>query len=168
MAATALLLAAAAAIAIETPAQAVEETGEAGEAAVRSLWSTLDATWNARDAQRFGDLFTADATFVFVDRRQSLEGRATIRERFEERFPQLGDDLRHRTTVHRIHTVRPDVLAVDGGVEILRLGLAEGTEPATLRTYAIFAVMLRTPEGWRIRALRVYQFPAATGDSGDS
>lgn len=168
MAATAVLLSASAATAIETPAQAVEGTGGADDAAVRSLWSTLDATWNERDAQRFGDLFTTDATFVFVDRRQTMEGRATIRERFEERFPQLADDLRHRTTVHRIHTVNPDVLAVDGGVEILRLGLEEGTEPATLRTYAIFAVMLRTPEGWRIRALRVYQLPAATEDSGDS
>ncbi|MGH9379556.1 MAG: SgcJ/EcaC family oxidoreductase [Thermoanaerobaculia bacterium] len=165
MAATAVLLSAAAATAIETRAQSVEESGGANDAAVRSLWSTLDAAWNERDARRFSDLFTVDATFVFVDRRQALEGRATIRELFEERFPQFADDLRHLTTVGRIHTVAPDVLTVDGGVEILRLGPGEGTEPATVRTFAIFAVMLRTPEGWRIRALRVYQLLAATADA---
>lgn len=123
--------------------------------------------WNARDAERFGALFTADSSFVFVDRGQSLESRATIRRHFAEQFAKFAPDLRHRTSVGRIRAVAPDVRTVDGKVEILRFGSAQGPEPSVLKTFAIFAVMLQTTEGWRIRVLRAYELPATAGGPAD-
>lgn len=142
----------------------VAQEGEASDsAAVRLQWTRLDAMWNARDAQRFSDLFAADGSFEFVDRGESLEGRATILQHFAERFPTLAPDLRHRTSVRDIRVIAPRVRTVDGKVEILRNAPAGGAEPMVLRTFAIFAVMLHTEQGWSIRELRVYQLPAATG-----
>lgn len=137
-------------------------TGEASDdAAVRLQWATIDAMWNARDAQRFSDVFAADGSFEFVDRGESLEGRATIRQHFAERFPTFAPDLRHVTTVRDIRVIAPQVRTVDGKVEILRHAPAGGAAPTVLRTFAIFAVMLHTADGWRIRELRAYQLPSA-------
>jgi uncharacterized protein (TIGR02246 family) len=158
------LVCAVAAASPDAGAQAVAEAGEpADAAALRSLWSTLDAMWNARDAERFGALFTADSSFGFVDRDQSLESRATIRRHFAEQFATFAPDLRHRTSVGRIRVVAAGVRTADGKVEILRLGSAQAPEPSVLKTFAIFAVMLQTTEGWRIRVLRAYELPATAG-----
>ena len=144
-------------------AAAVAESPD--DAAVRSTWSTLDAMWNARDAERFSALFTADSSFGFVDRGQSLESRATIRQHFAGQFAKFGPDLRHRTSIDQVRVVAADVRTADGKVEILRNETGQRPEPAVLKTFAIFAVMLRTAEGWRIRVLRAYELPATTGAS---
>lgn len=162
-------LAAIAAFLLAVAATALDQTpgdidGGSDDDALRELWSTLDAAWNERDAERFSDLFTADGTLMFVDRDVSLEGRATIRHHFAERFPRFPADLRHRTTMHRTRAVTSDVRAVDGGVEILRLGSGDNVEPTTFRTFAVFAVVLRTPAGWKILALRAYRLPEAVED----
>lgn len=128
------------------------------DGAVRAVWSTLDEAWNAREAEPFADLFTVDTSFQFVDRGESLEGRAVVRDYFAERFPRFAPDLRHRTSVQRVRPVAEDVRALDGTVEILRV--ASDAEPAVLRTFAIFAMMARDGDDWRIDVLRVYQLPA--------
>lgn len=133
-------------------------------AAIRLFWSTLDAMWNERDAERFGDLFTVDGSFEFVDRGQSLENRAMIHRYFAERFPRFAPGLRHLTSVREIRVIAPGVRTVDGKVEILHNEPDGSAEPAVLRTFAIFAVMLQTAEGWRIRVLRAYELPAAAGE----
>ena len=139
-------------------AAAVAESSD--DAALRSTWSTLDAMWNARDAERFSALFTTDSSFGFVDRGQSLESRATIHQHFAGQFAKFGPDLRHRTSIEQVRVIAADVHTVDGKVEILRNGNGQRPEPAVLKTFAIFAVMLRTTEGWRIRLLRAYELPA--------
>jgi uncharacterized protein (TIGR02246 family) len=138
----------------------VVESG--GDAAVRSLWSTLDSLWNARDADRLSRLFTDDASFRFVDRGQSLESRASIQQHFTKQFSQQAPELRHRTRVRESRNVAPNIVAVDGDVEVLRTGSEESLPPAVLRRFAIFAVMQKSAAGWQIRLLRVFQLPAAT------
>jgi len=149
-------------------ALALAEAGQPSyEAAVRSIWSTLDAMWNARDAERFSALFTADSSFGFVDRGQSLESRATIHQHFAGQFAKLAPDLLHRTSVHQVRVIADDVITADGKVEILRDGSGKSPEPAVLKTFAILAVMLRTAEGWRIRVLRAYELPAGSAVPAD-
>lgn len=147
---------------VSTPAQGAEPSDSA---AVRSVWKSIDAMWNAHDAERFSRLYTEDASLAFVDRGESLDSRAAILEFFTERFPNNSPDLRHRTTVREVRDVASGVLAVDGKVEILRIGPEGSAEPAVLKTFAIFAVMTRKAEGLQIRALRIYEMSAAAGDT---
>jgi uncharacterized protein (TIGR02246 family) len=128
---------------------------------VRQLWSTLDALWNARDAQRFSDLFTDDGSLEFVDRGQAMEGRPAIRRYFAKQFSSSAPELRHVTSIRDVRVIAPDVRAVDGRVEILRQEPGKNVAPTVLRTFAIVAVMVRTEEVWRIRVLRAYLLPAA-------
>lgn len=146
--------------AARAPAAATEALSTDDDA-VRALWSALDASWDARDAERFSALFAVDASFEFVDRGQRLEGRASIRRHFAERFPQFAPDSRHRTRVCETRELGPGLRSVDGRVEILRDGADGGTASAVTRTFAIFAVMSQVGDGWKIRMLRAYRLPPA-------
>jgi uncharacterized protein (TIGR02246 family) len=150
------------------PAQAAARDGESTDVAgVRALWSRLDQSWNARDAERFGQLFTEDASFGFVDRGQSLEGRATIYQHYAEQFRGFSPDLRHRTLVLDVRPVSRGVVAMDGTVKILRSEPGSGERGSVLRTFAIFAVMLQTDDSWNIRVLRAYQLPSTVEAPAD-
>jgi uncharacterized protein (TIGR02246 family) len=129
--------------------------------AICAVWSKVDATWNAHDAERFSRLFADDASFGFVPRGPSLDGRTAILEHFRERFSRLAPDLRHRTQISAIRAVSPGAFAVDGKVEILRHGAGGDDAPTILRKFAIFAVMSGKDEDWSIHALRIYELPAA-------
>ena len=132
----------------------------ANEDSSRAFWSTLDAIWNARDAERFSQLFTEDASFRFVDRGASLESRAAIHRHFADQFSRQALDLRHLTQVRESRIVALNVVAVDGTVEVVRKGSDESAPPTVLRTFAVFAVMLKSADEWRIQLLRVYPMPA--------
>jgi uncharacterized protein (TIGR02246 family) len=132
----------------------------ADDAAVRSVWSTLDALWNARNAEGFSEAFAVDGRFEFVGGGESMTGRSAIRRTFAARFPNFAPDIRHRTTVREVHFIAPSIRTLDGTVEILRIGAGPGGDPTVVRTFAIFAVMIRLEDGWRIRELRAYQLAA--------
>jgi uncharacterized protein (TIGR02246 family) len=153
-----LLICAVAMSRLTTPAQAAAQ--ETSESAIRSVWPILDALWNARDAERFSELFAVDGSLEFVDRGQALKSRATIHRHFAEQFPRFAPDVRHLTSVHEIRGVAPNVYTVDGKVEILRNGTGGSAAPSVLRTFAIFAVMLQTGEGWKIHTLRAVELSA--------
>lgn len=142
---------------------AVEEASH--DAEVQTFWSTLDATWLARDAERFGQLFTEQASFGFVGRGSSLEGRAAILQHFRKQFARQAADLHHVSEVREIRVIAPGIVAVDGKVEVLRAGLGESAEP--LRRFAIFAVMLRSADEWQIHLLRAYRLPTVTAAAGE-
>jgi uncharacterized protein (TIGR02246 family) len=161
--ATAVVLGAVAVPPVPARAEAASRADAGHGEMVRELWAAVDATWNARDAPRFSDLFAVDASFQFVDRGEALEGRPIILQRFTDLFPTFGPDLRHRTTVREIRAVAPGVVATDVLVEILRTAPAGSAEPAVIRTFATFAVLVDTGEGWRIRLLRVFQLPIPSG-----
>lgn len=126
-------------------------------AAVRALWQAIDDHWNARDPDAFARLYTEGASFIFVDRGDALSGRPQILERFRAQFPAMEPALRHRSTPGAIREVSPDVLAMDGSVEILRVTDPERGGGDVLRTFAIFALMRRDSGELRIDVLRVYE-----------
>lgn len=130
-----------------------------GRADVERTYRTFfDAAWNTRNADAFSRLFLENGSLEFVDRRQSLDGRAKIRAHFAEQFPRFAPDIRHVTNVRAIHHLVPDLIAIDGDVEIQRTGTTSAA-PAVIRRFVVSAVMMRTVAGWSIRLLRAYQMP---------
>ncbi len=126
-------------------------------AAVHALWRAIDDHWNVRDPDAFARLYTEDASFVFVDRGDVLSGRPQILERFRAQFPAMEPALRHRSTPGAIREVSPEVLAMDGTVEILRMTDPERVGGDVLRTFATFALMRFESGELRIDVLRVYE-----------
>jgi uncharacterized protein (TIGR02246 family) len=150
------------AIVLAVPPGSPQE-GESGRAApaIRAVWSTLDERWNAREATTFSQLFTSDASFQFPDRGEGFEGRAAILASFAKRFPTLGPDVRHRTTIREVQGITSGVAAVDGTVEILRMASAGASPPEVIRRFTIVGIMLRDGDTWRIRLLRALEQPAS-------
>jgi uncharacterized protein (TIGR02246 family) len=132
------------------------------ETEVLGAWADLDRHWNARDPDAFTALFSREASFVFVDRRESLEGRDEILERFSVQFSAMAPDLRHRTSLLELRSIAHGVIAVDGTVQVLRSAAEEGQESEVVLDFAIFGVMARGDEGWEIRVLRVVELPDET------
>lgn len=129
--------------------------------AVGAVWSALDAAWNARDAARFSALYTEDASFEFVDRRQVIDGRAAIREHFTAQFARTPAAFSHHTRVRGIRHIGAGVVAVDGVVEVRRAA-------SPFRSFAIFALMTADDDGWRIDTLRAYRLDADAGTAGSA
>jgi uncharacterized protein (TIGR02246 family) len=131
---------------------------------IRRVWSELDRHWNEREPEGFSALFDRDASFVFVDRRDALDGRAEILARFSGQFASMAPELRHRTTVGDIRTLTVDARILDGTVEILRVAGTGTEDPELLLTFAIFGIMVQRADGWRIRALRVVELTEEPGE----
>jgi uncharacterized protein (TIGR02246 family) len=122
------------------------------------FWAVLDSTWNARDVEQFSHYFTDDASFGFVDHGMWLESRASIHSHFAEHLRRQAHDVRQATSMRRIRLIAPDVIAMDGELEVRRES-AESAVPRVLQTLAIAALMVRATEGWRIHLLRAYELP---------
>jgi uncharacterized protein (TIGR02246 family) len=131
----------------------------ASDAAARSFWSALDATWNARDANRISQLFAEDASFRFTDSGLSLEGRATIYEFFAKQFSRQAPELRHVTHIRDIRMVAAHVVAVDAHIEVVKA--PQNGTPRVVRSFAAFALMQESSDAWKLRLLRVHQLPPA-------
>jgi uncharacterized protein (TIGR02246 family) len=149
--------------AVACAAQPALESAPEPESEIRALWTALDERWNARDAEGFSALFSREARFGFVDRGESLDGRGEILRSFSERFPTFAPEVRHRTTVHEVRAISPELAVVDGGVEILRLAVEDESDTAVIRMFATFALMHRSEEGWVIRELRAFELPLPEG-----
>jgi uncharacterized protein (TIGR02246 family) len=131
----------------------------AAAADVADVWKALDSSWNMRDVSRFSELFTADASLGFVGQGPPLEGRAKIHQHFTEQFSRQSPDLRHRTTVRDSRVIAPDVIAVDGEVEVGRVGPDQSAPPTVLVRFVIVAILRKSADGWAIHLLRVTQLP---------
>lgn len=130
------------------------------ENAVREVWLKIDHFWNERAPEDFAALFAENASFVFVDREEILEGRSAILERFSQQFPTMAPVHRHRTVIQRTHTIKPDIQIVDGRVEILRENDDGQEGPELVTTFAIVAVMGYSSQEWMIESLRVFELGA--------
>lgn len=143
--------------------EAAEQSAEINEsssdaAALHAVWATLDAAWNQREPEKFSRLFSENAEFFGL--KTPLVGRSAIYQHFAEQFPQYAAHARHATRVGATHPIAADVMLVDAHVDILGPGPAGAAELVPLQQFVVFAAMLRTPEGWRIRWLRVSQLPS--------
>lgn len=134
-----------------TPAAATDSV------AIRTFWSVLDSIWSTRDADTFAELFTDDASFDFIGRPTSLETRDSIRAYFVSQFSRQRPELRHRTTLTRVHALGADIAAIDGEVAIVN---GAGDAPVIARL-PITGLMVHTDAGWRIRLLRAYSAESA-------
>lgn len=135
---------------------AVHAAGTPDDAAVRAVWSEIDATWNARDVDGFSRLYTEDSSFVFVDRRQAFAGRDEIHRHFSAQFPQTPLEFSHHATINETRVIAEGVMTADGVVEIFRAPPEGDGEPTLFRTFAIFALMVKDGDEWLIDALRIY------------
>ena len=157
--AAATLLVAASDVRFEAADQGMEINESSPDAAaVRAVWTTLDAAWNQREPVRFSRLFTEDAEFMGIG--PPLVGRSAIHGHFTDQFPRYAAHARHATRVGATHAIAPDVMLVDAQVDILGPGSAGAAELVSMQQFVVFAAMLRTPEGWRIRWLRVSPLPS--------
>ena len=154
LAAGALLLIAQAASACQCSAA---KDADNGDAHARALFAELDAAWNARDAEAFSAVFTEDVSFHFADRGEGFEGRAALFESFAQRFPTFPEELRHVTEVREASGIVPGVVAVDGGVEVLRI--SDDGEASVFRSFSIFALVEEDDDGCRVRLIRIWQLP---------
>jgi hypothetical protein len=85
-----------------------------------------------------------------------------VLERFSAQFPGMAADLRHRTHIEKYRSIAPDVVGVDGTVEILRETPDASAAPTIIRRFSIFSVMVQGSDGWTIRELQIYQLPSDT------
>lgn len=127
--------------------------------AIRSLWSDLDTAWNQRDAARFSAFYADDASFEFVDQGQAIDGREAIRRHFQEQFPRTAAEYSHHTRIRGIRRIGDAAMATDGIVQIMRTPAGQSGASSVFRTFAIYAVMIRTNDVWRIDSLRIFQMP---------
>ena len=135
------------------------DRGPSNAAAIQQIWADVDAAWNARDASRFSALYTDDASFEFVDQRQSISGREAIRRHFENQFPRTAAEFSHHTRISATRRIADGAVAADGVVEIKRAPTDRSAAPSVVRTFAIYAVMVSAGDTWRIDSLRIYQMP---------
>jgi uncharacterized protein (TIGR02246 family) len=144
------------AAAIAVPRDAAGQLSEPTAAEVRAIWQAIDEAWNARDVDAFSVLFTDDALFAFMNNDDRMETRSAIHARFSRQFPAMPAELRHITHVRAVRTITPDIRSADGHIDILQVANAGKSEATVFRSFAMTAVMQRTPEGWRIRELHVH------------
>jgi uncharacterized protein (TIGR02246 family) len=129
---------------------------ESAEHHAAALWAAIDDAWNARDAGQFASLFAEDAVMEFVDRGERMASRDAIRVTFAARFPEIAPEFEHRSTVTGVRAVAHGVLAVDGGVEVLRHSADEAESPEPIRSFRVFSLLSRTEAGWAFREMRIY------------
>jgi uncharacterized protein (TIGR02246 family) len=116
-------------------------------------------TVNDRDAARFSAFYADDASFEFVDQGQVIDRREAIRRHFQEQFPRTAAEFSHHTRIRATRRIADGVVAADGVVQIMRTPADRGDSPSVFRTFAVYAVMVRTSGVWRIDSLRIFQMP---------
>ncbi len=130
-----------------------------------STWNELDAAWNARDPQRFTQVFANDATLKFVDRQLIRDGGDAILRNFELQFPKTPPAYSHHSKIHRFSALPGGSLLAEGRVEVMRMNADDPPAAEIYRAFDVAAVMTVTAEGWQIRALYVYLLPTHVSPS---
>lgn len=120
------------------------------------LAQRMDHAWTAGDSNANAQLFATDATARFGDETLG-QGRDAIRNQFEGFFRDRPAGLRHVTKIERVEQLSPDLAIWDAEVRV------ERHQPvgqwATVSRIRNVTVVVRQPDGWRIKAVRA--FPAA-------
>jgi uncharacterized protein (TIGR02246 family) len=132
---------------VSSPAQsrAAAATDQAGEAAVRDLVARYNSARLQQDPAALAALFTENADQL-VSSGEWRRGRAAlVRGMLQSSRTTPGD---RTITVDTVRVLGPDVALADARYEIAG---AVGAEPR--RMWSTF-VIVRTPDGWRIAAIR--------------
>ena len=120
----------------------------------------MDRAWTSGDPDANAALFASDATAKFGTDPLS-EGRGAIRAQFQEFFQDRPAGLRHVTRIERVERLTPDLALWDAEVRV------EGRQAAgrwmTISTIRNVTVAVRQKDGWRVKSVRAFPLPQATG-----
>jgi uncharacterized protein (TIGR02246 family) len=153
---TRALVPAALAIFLLSPPVQAQAGGPVGDLdrQVRALVAELDRRWNARDAEPFSRLFTADADFRIYGRRHD-RSRDEVRRRYEQSWPRVPPGIRHQTSVGTVRPLAPGVALLDGEVAV---GEPDASA-SERRLYHYTAVAVLRDGEWLFDAFRVADRP---------
>jgi uncharacterized protein (TIGR02246 family) len=129
------------------------QAGAGGDAAIRDVVKKYENARNTPDANAVAALFTADSDQL-VSTGEWRKGRdAVVRGTMASSGASGG---KRTLTVESIRYLAPDVAIADARYDLA--GLAGGQERHLWSTF----LLARTPDGWRIAAIR-NMLPAAPG-----
>ncbi|HJU77597.1 MAG TPA: SgcJ/EcaC family oxidoreductase [Sphingomicrobium sp.] len=142
------------AIAVGVAAQAsAADVDPADRQQLLELAERMDKAWTAGDAEINAQLFAVDSTARFGADPLG-DGREDIRRQFEGFFKDRPAGLRHVTSLERVEKLAQDLALWDAEVRVERQ--QAGGEWATLTRIRNVSVIVRQPDGWRIKAVRAF------------
>lgn len=120
---------------------------------IQQIAERMDRAWTAGDADANASLFAADATARFGDDPLGA-GRDSIRGQFHSFFQGRPSDLRHVTNIERIELLAPNLALWDAEVRVERQ--QAGGHWMALTIIRNVTIVVRQPDGWRIKAVRAF------------
>lgn len=117
------------------------------------LAQSMDDAWTAGDANANAQLFADDATARLGDDPLG-DGRDAIFNQFRGFFKDRPTGLRHVTKVERIEWLAGNLAMWDAEVRVERQ--QEQGQWATLTRIRNVTIVVRQPDGWRIKAVRAF------------
>jgi len=139
-------------LALRTLHRAPAETQDADDPALRQMQTQFTAAWAKSDARSIAALFAADADFI-IPTGLVMRGQAEIEAFYSSVFAQGYGGSRAGSEILRIRFLRPDLGLVDATWTIQNVHKKDGSAaPDESGTLALVAA--KTPQGWRIAALR--------------
>ncbi len=112
------LFLAAAALVLAAPVRAAGPKARgADEKAIRQVYASYEAAWNAGDAKRVAAVWADDAEHVEADGRV-ITGRTAIGADFAQRLATVWKGSQLKQTVESIRFIKPDVAVVDAAFEV--------------------------------------------------
>lgn len=131
------------------------------EQLARALAREFDDAWDARDVARFVSFFTEDGDMNFFTLNMHMRGRDEIARTYTKIFSQLEPSVIHRSTINEIHWIADDVMLLDTTTDIMKSD-ASGAD-TVMRRHIAANIVIKKPDGWRIRALRIWSESTAAG-----
>jgi uncharacterized protein (TIGR02246 family) len=128
-------------------------------AAIRQLYTEYDAAWNKGNVAAMAMAWTDDAEHVDPDGRV-VEGRAAIKQDFEQRFATDLKGTRSQETITGIRFVTPEVAVVDATYEVTGAVDAQGQSRPPLQGHYV-DIWVKRAGAWYIAADRPTVRPAA-------
>lgn len=147
-----IFLAMAVAFTMATQAPAVD-LAPADNQELLQLARRMDHAWTAADAQANAQLFAVDATARLADDPLG-DGREAILNQFKDFFKDRPAGLRHVTKIERIEQLAGDLAMWDAEVRVERQ--QPDGQWAALTTIRNVTIVVRQPDGWRIKAVRAF------------
>jgi uncharacterized protein (TIGR02246 family) len=137
-------------------ALAAEERDEA--TAIQQRAEAYVAAYNEHDSAALAGLWAEDAVYINRDTGEPIEGRAAIRQMFENLFSS-GEASRLSVSIQSIRLITPEVAVEDGTAEIT----PAGGEPTT-STYT--AIHVKKDGLWYLNSVRETDMPSPPQEPG--
>ena len=135
-----------------------ESLSAADRNAIEALVASLEAAWNAADADAFAAPFTVDADFVNI-RAEHHRGRAAIAAGHAAILSTIYAGSTNRYTIETVRLVLNDVALVH-----VQAVLDVPSGPFTGSNHALFSMALvRAAAGWQIASFHNTLQPQASG-----